>query len=241
MPHTAHRPSRRNVRRRAGRLAVAVALALPAAVLAAPAHAESSCVVNDAVQTGAIINGTPRADTITCSSVDAATVVDSLSGDDTIFLTGRVDGRVRAGDGNDRFALSGTAELTDRGELDGQQGQDGFDISGKMFGTARGGQDVDRVLVHRGATTGPRTDLRGARGADEITVEASVVVQGLIEGVEDDDRITIDGTLASDGRVLGGPGNDDVRVGNNQGVVDGGPDTDHCVVAAGNAPIGCER
>lgn len=48
------------------------------------------------------------------------------------------------------------------------------------------------------------------------------------------------GTVARDGRMLGGPGNDDIRVGNNLGVVDGGPDTDHCGVAAGNAPVGCE-
>ncbi|WP_331718566.1 hypothetical protein OG851_43555 (plasmid) [Streptomyces sp. NBC_00161] len=64
------------------------------------------------------------------------------------------------------------------------------------------------VLLYKAATRGPRTDLRGARGADEIGIEATVVVHGVSEGVEDDDRITVGGTVASDGRVLGGPGND---------------------------------
>ncbi|MGK5640193.1 hypothetical protein ACSNOK_18045 [Streptomyces sp. URMC 126] len=240
MPHIAHRPSLLTLRRRAGRFAVALALALPAVALATPAHAASSCEVNDVVTTGPVITGTEAADTIVCSSVDATTVVDSLGGDDTIILTGRIEGRIRAGDGTDRFALSRSAELTGSGELDGQRGHDGFEISGKAFGAVRGGQDADRIIVRRDTTTAPTTDFRGARGADEIHIESPVVVHGLVEGAEDDDRLTVEGTVASDGRVLGGTGDDDLHAAVNLGLVDGGPDTDHCVVAAGNPPVGCE-
>ncbi|MBZ4318365.1 hypothetical protein [Streptomyces huiliensis] len=246
MSYAAHRTALRRIRcipllrRRAARLAVVAALALPAVALGTPAHAASSCVVNDVAQTGTIITGTPQADVIVCSFVDSATVVDSLGGDDTFILTGTVDGRIRGGDGNDRFALSSTAELSELGDIDGQRDQDGFDLSGKVLGTVRGGQDADRILVYQGATTGPRTDLRGAKGADEIAVEAPVVLHGLIEGVEEDDRITVAGTVASDGTVLGGAGQDDIQVGTNLGVVDGGPDADHCTVAAGNPPVGCD-
>ncbi|MCD9144809.1 hypothetical protein [Streptomyces albireticuli] len=240
MSHDTPRTSHRDVRRRAGRFAVALALALPAAVLATPAHAASSCVVNDVPMTGPVINGTEQADTIACSSVAAGTLVDALGGDDTIVLNGRVDGSVRAGDGNDRVALGRRAELTERGELDGQRGRDNFDLGGKVLGAVRGGQDADRFLADKTVTMGPSTDLRGARGADVIDIEIPVVVRGLIEGVEDDDRITVEGTVARDGRVLGGTGNDDIRVGENRGVVDGGPDTDHCVVTVGNPPVNCE-
>ncbi|MBB5122850.1 hypothetical protein AF335_22070 [Streptomyces eurocidicus] len=219
MPHAAHRPSLRDSRRRAGRLAAAAALSLSAVALATPAHAASSCEVNGVTQMGPAINGTAGADDIVCSSVDAVTVVDSMGGDDTFILTGPVDGRIRMGDGNDRVALESTAELTDRGEIDGQGDQDGFDISGKVLGAVRGGQDKDRILVYKGATMGSRTDLRGAKGDDVIDVESSVVVQGLVEGNED---------------------NDDIRVGDNEGTVDGGPGTDHCVVLSGNLPDNCE-
>ncbi|MFD7398094.1 hypothetical protein ACFV60_24010 [Streptomyces virginiae] len=53
------------------------------------------------------------------------------------------------------------------------------------------------VLLYKAATRGPRTDLRGARGADEIGIEATVVVHGVSEGVKDDDRIIVGGTVAA--------------------------------------------
>ncbi|MFE0042876.1 hypothetical protein [Streptomyces albireticuli] len=218
MPHDAHRPSLRDSRRRAGRFAVALVLALPAAVLATPAHAASSCVVNGVARTGPLIVGTPGADTISCSSVDAVTLVDALAGDDAIVLTGLVDGRVRAGDGIDRVLLTSTAELTDRGDVDGQRDPDRFEISGRTFGTVRGGQDGDRILLLASATMGPRTDIRGARGPDEISAHPSVVVRGLVEGNDD---------------------NDVILVGHNAGTVDGGPGTDRCVVLSGNPPLNC--
>ncbi|MCC3776657.1 hypothetical protein [Streptomyces sp. UNOB3_S3] len=218
--------------------ALAAALFLASLGLAAPAYAETSCTVNGVTKTGSDITGTEGADTIVCTSVDAGSVVDALGGNDTITVTGPVNGSIRGGDGDDHFTVESTGSVGGAGSLDGQTDVDTFDIYGSVAGAIRGGQGKDEIHLYRGATLLKSGDIRGAKEADKITIDTGVDVEGLVEGNEDNDTITID-TVGPDGRVHGDDGNDTITVTKNQNIVDGGAGTDTCHVG-GNPPLNCE-
>ncbi|MEU3352826.1 hypothetical protein [Streptomyces sp. NPDC037389] len=218
--------------------ALTAALFLASLGLAAPAYAETSCTVNGVAMTGPDIKGTDGADTIVCTSVDAGSVVDALGGNDAITINGPVNGSIRGGDGDDHFTVESTGSVGGTGSLDGQAGIDTFDVSGSVAGAVRGGQGQDDIHLYRGAALSQSGDIRGAKEADKITIDAGVDVEGLVEGNEANDTITID-TVGSDGRVHGDDGDDTITVAHNKGTVDGGAGTDTCHVS-GNPPLNCE-
>ncbi|QLE75691.1 hypothetical protein FGW37_32535 [Streptomyces rectiverticillatus] len=84
--------------------------ALPAALLAAPVHADAPrsgasaatafCSVNGEFVAGTVINGTAGPDTIRCSFVGATDTVNGLGGNDNISVVVN-RGRVNADNGND--------------------------------------------------------------------------------------------------------------------------------------------
>ncbi|QLE72675.1 hypothetical protein FGW37_14645 [Streptomyces rectiverticillatus] len=234
MTYDTNRHTIRPALRRAARaVALAAALFLPAAVLAAPAQAASSCTVNGVPVTSTVIRGTEAADTIECSSgVAADTLVEALGGDDTITLAGIVAGRVRGGDGADRSTLT-SGELT--GDLDGQMGRDVFEVRGPVKGNIRGGQDDDDIHLYGNAPVGPAADVRGAKGADKITLDVGADVDGLVEGNDERDEIRVLGTVNPSGKVHGNAGPDFIRVHINRGIVDPRPGPgDDCMVDVGN-------
>ncbi|MFD0276292.1 hypothetical protein ACFVHB_20650 [Kitasatospora sp. NPDC127111] len=92
----------------------------------------------------------------------------------------------------------------------------------------------DRIVV-----TGPMAGtVDGGLGSDYISTDDGV--SGTIIGGDGSDFIVVNGTVASTGVVNGAAGNDYLRTGFNNGVVDGGTGFDSCRVSGGNAPIHCE-
>lgn len=233
--------TRTNRLRRAARVAAvtAAALLLPAAFLATPARAATSCTVNGTPVPGPEITGTDGDDVIVCTGLDAGATVDAKGGADTITLDGEVSGTVLGGDGADHIVLAEGARLTEKGVIDGQAGRDEIDLRGAVLGTVRGGQDDDLILLFKTATTGEASLIRGARGADVILADGAVTIRGLVEGFDGNDFIDINGTVAPTGRVHGDDGDDVLHVHVNQGEVDGGGGTDVCAVDSGNQPLNC--
>ncbi|MFC5148773.1 hypothetical protein [Streptomyces aureoversilis] len=128
--------ARTTTRRRIGRLAAAAATAaLPAALLAAPVHADAPrsgaaaatafCTVNGVPVFGAVINGTAGPDRIRCSVVGATDTVNGLGGNDNISV---VVNRGRVNGGNDNDVI--TVLDNNGGVVDGGAGFDVCFVNG---------------------------------------------------------------------------------------------------------------
>ncbi|MGW1197688.1 hypothetical protein ACWD4B_17895 [Streptomyces sp. NPDC002536] len=164
----------RAVSARTARIAVvATAVILPAAALAAtPAHAVTDCTVNGVHRSGRLIEGTPGDDTIVCSHVEPGTVVDAKGGNDTITVTGEMDGDIRAGGGEDEITVTRSGRIGGTGSVDGQGDDDRIDIDGTVDGRIRGGQGGDTIHLTRHSKMTGHAGIPGVRETDTIVADA---------------------------------------------------------------------
>ncbi|GHF48734.1 MULTISPECIES: hypothetical protein [Streptomyces] len=182
----------RAVSARTARIAVvATAVILPAAALAAtPAHAVTDCTVNGVHRSGRLIEGTPGDDTIVCSRVEPGTVVDAKGGNDTITVTGEMDGDIRAGGGEDAVTVTRSGRVGEGGSVDGQGGHDRIDIDGIVDGRIRGGQGGgDTIHLTRHSKMTGHAGITGVRETDTIVADAGCDIARAVrddtEGVAD--------------------------------------------------------
>ncbi|WP_395364645.1 hypothetical protein ACHGLA_28900 [Streptomyces sp. YH02] len=94
----------------------------------------------------------------------------------------------------------------------------------------------DYIVVTTGNLNGT---VAGGAGRDYILVQSGIV-NGIAGGGGDGDYIAVNNTVAPMGSVFGDSGNDFLRVGVNNGVVNAGLGLDVCRVGSGNPPVGCE-
>ncbi|MGA4803469.1 hypothetical protein [Streptomyces lavendulocolor] len=207
---------------------------LAAALLLGPmtgiAQAQEVCTVNGTdVSIGQDVNGTPGNDLIVCVGVVAGFNIYGHGGDDTIITTDVTEGGIYGGEGNDTVE---TGALLPTGSgltatVDGEGGDDDITTGAvaksdvvDRAGFVTGGSGNDNITT--GVVT--RATVTGAKGADSITVAALSL--GYLSGADDDDTITVVGSIGEFGTTDGGPGSDQITVGEYIGGVGGGTGRD---------------
>ncbi|MGA5559464.1 hypothetical protein [Streptomyces lavendulocolor] len=221
-------------KRRTSPYLVLVAAALLIGPMAGIAQAQEVCTVNGTeVTIGQDVNGTPDDDLIVCVGVVTGFNIYGHGGDDTIITTDITQGGIYGGEGGDTVE---TGALTPTGSgitayIYGQGGDD--TITTGAVTAAVNGSFFQPAVVYGGSgnddiTTGVinQSEVRGEAGADSITA-AALTGKLTLSGGEDDDTITITGSVADGfGFTSGDSGNDVITVGEYIGVVWGGPGGD---------------
>ncbi len=190
----------------------------------------------DTIETGNLINSTldggDGSDEIRTRALTGSTILGG-KGDDLIHIMGAVkDSGVFGGSGNDDIRVTGNTENstfsggagddqitvignTSSTVIAGGKGDDVIYVTGRMEASEVSGDSGDDLIWAKGATSD--TQFYGGDGNDRLYVDSlgssgrKGSTPGLIDGGSGDDLIVVNN--ASGSTILGGHGNDTIRVG----------------------------
>lgn len=142
------------------------------------------------------------------------------SGDDALYVTGGANsgGNISAGDGNDTVRIDGDAQTVDLGA-----GNDKLELRSSMKGSIDAGVGDDQVKLF--GTADQKIVLGG--GNDQLDVGASLNSNGSVDAGAGDDLVKVGGDINA--KVILGDGDDYLKVGGNQnssGSIDAGAGDD---------------
>ncbi|MGP1534190.1 MAG: beta strand repeat-containing protein [Campylobacter sp.] len=178
------------------------------------------------------VHGDKGVDTITVDNATVAEKIEGGHGDDKIYVRNgaRVEGYVSGDLDNDTIEVSG--ENTYVKEVKGDKGNDTITVENKAkVVTIEGNDGVDTISAKSNATVGK---IYGNGGADIISLESGAKVSGsiygdtktmndvhekrvnpsldIVDNGADADTITLSGKGTSAKNILGGDGNDIIKV-----------------------------